>query len=152
MATEEPGASAHPGTRLPQHLPALLAQAGDLLHELQALQQGFGTALEQLAAVDWATLAQQGKLAGIAKFTIERTIVDARNVLANGQQDLADILRLAQEPIDDLAERVGAMIRLYTDTPTDIRHRCQRLSAWLAQINQALEQRGEPSLPVHLEC
>jgi hypothetical protein len=152
MAIEEPGASAHPEVRSPQDLSALLAQAGDLLRELQALQQGFGTVLEQLAAVDWATLAQQGKLAGIPKFTIERTIVDARNVLANGQQDLTAILRQAQEPIDDLAERVGAMIRLYTDTPTDIRHRCQRLSAWLAQINQALEQRGEPPLPVHLAC
>ncbi|HEY7494309.1 MAG TPA: hypothetical protein VIH59_24810 [Candidatus Tectomicrobia bacterium] len=150
MATEEPGTSVDPGARPPQDLPALLAQAGDLLRELQTLQQGFGTTLEQLAAVDWGTLAQQGKLAGIPKFTIERTIVDARNVLANGQQDLVDILRLAQEPIDDLAERVGAIIRLYTDTPTDIRHRCQRLSAWLAQINQALEQRGEPPLPVHL--
>jgi hypothetical protein len=150
MTIEEPGASARSEVRSPQELSALLAQAGDLWRELQALQQGFGAALEQLAAVDWATLAQQGKLAGIAKFTIERTIVDARNVLANGQQDLAAILRLAQEPVDDLAERVGAMIRLYTDTPTDIRHRCQRLSAWLAQINQALEQRGEPPLPVHL--
>jgi hypothetical protein len=120
------------------------------LRELQTLQQGFGTALEQLAAVDWATLARQGQLAGIPKFTIERTITDARNVLANGQQDLADILRLAQEPVDDLPERVGALIRLYTDTPTDIRHRCQRLSVWLAQINQTLAQGGEPPLPVHL--
>jgi hypothetical protein len=151
MAVEEPGASVPPEVRPSQDLPALLAQAGDLLGELQALQQRFGTALEQLAAVDWATLAQQGKLVGIPKFTIERTIVDARNVLANGQQDLAAILRLAQEPIDNLAERVGAMIRLYTDTPADMRHRCQRLSAWLTQINLALEQRGEPPLPVHLE-
>jgi hypothetical protein len=120
------------------------------LGELQALQQEFGAALEQLAAVDWATLAQQGKLAGIAKFSIERTIVDARNVLANGQQDLAAVLRMAQEPVDDLAERVRAIIRLYTDTPTDVRHRCQRLSAWLARINQALAQGGESPLPVRM--
>jgi hypothetical protein len=150
MAIEESGASAHPEVRSPQGLLGLLTQAGELLRELQALQQGCGAALEQLAAVDWATLAQQGKLAGIPKFTVERTIVDARNVLANGQQDLAAMLRLAQEPGDDLAERVSAMIRLYTDTPTDIRHRCQRLSAWLTQINQALQQRGEPPLPVQL--
>jgi ABC-type transporter Mla subunit MlaD len=130
----------------PEDLPRLRHQAGALLSDLQVFQQEWGAFLEQLAGVDWGTLAQQGKLAGIAKFRIERTIADARNVLANGLQDLEAILRQAQQPTDDIAERLQALIRLYTDAPGDLRTRQQRLTAWLAAIDEALQQRGEQPL------
>jgi hypothetical protein len=134
----------------PEDLHLLCQQAGALLSDLQVVQQECGAFWEQLASVDWSALAQQGKLAGIAKFRIERTIADARNVLANGLQDLAAILRLAQEPVDDIAERLQALIRLYTDAPGDLRTRQQRLAAWLAAIDQAMQQRGEPPLTAQL--
>jgi hypothetical protein len=125
-------------------------QAAALLRELRDVQQAWGEFWEQLAGVDWATLAQQGKLAGIPKFRIERTIADARNVLAKGLQDLDGILRLAQEPVDDIAERLQALVRLYIDTPGDLRTRQQRLTAWLATIDQDMQQRGEPPLTAQL--
>ena len=90
----------------PRHdLPALLAQTEDILRQLQALQQKVGTYLEQLSAVEWSVLAEQGMLAGVPKFLIERTITDARHVLASGQQVLTEVLSLAQEPVDDLAQQ-----------------------------------------------
>jgi hypothetical protein len=125
-------------------------QAGALLSDLQVVKQDYGAFWEQLASVNWGTLAQQGKLAGIPKFRIERTIADARNVLANGLQDLEAILRLAQEPVDDIAERLQALIRLYTDAPGDLRTRQQRLATWLVAIDQAMQQRGEPPLTAQL--
>jgi hypothetical protein len=133
-----------------EDLPMLRQQAGALLSDLQVVQQEWGALWEQLASVDWGTLAQQGKLAGIPKFRIERTIADARNVLTNGLQDLEAILRLAQEPGDDIAERLQALIRLYTDAPGDLRTRQQRLAAWLATIDQAMLQRGEAPLTAQL--
>jgi hypothetical protein len=149
MAAAEPGKPSAPGSG-PQHeLSALLARARDILQHLQALEQEFGDYLEQLAAVDWSVLAQQGKLAGIPKFLLERTITDARHVLSTGQQDLDGMLREAQEPTDDSIERVQAIIRLYTDTPEDIHNRCQRLTAWQIRIDQALQQHGEPPLTAH---
>jgi hypothetical protein len=102
--------------------------------------------VEQLAAVDWSALAQQGKLAGIPKFLIERTIIDARNVLTNGLHDLANIIQEVPAPSDEFVERVRALVRLYTDTPSDLRHRYQRLTGWMARINQAMQQHGEPPL------
>ena len=133
-----------------EDLPMLRHQAGALLSDLQVVQQQWGALWEQLASVDWGTLAQQGKLAGIPKFRIERTIADARNVLANGLQDLEAILRLAQQPGDDIAERLQALIRLYTDAPGDLRTRQQRLAAWLAAIDEAMLQRGEAPLTAQL--
>jgi hypothetical protein len=156
MTTDDARMAAGASDASPPALSDLLGQVAELLRALQALQQECGTYLEQLAAVDWAGLAQQGKLAGIPKFTIERTIIDARNVLNNGLQDLTDLLRVAQEPIpdqvalDDVVERVRALIRLYTDTPTDVRHRYQRLTGWLARIDQAMHQRGERPLSAQL--
>jgi hypothetical protein len=156
MATEDSGTSSAARRALPGELPTLLAQAEDLLRQLQALQQECGTYLEQLATVDWATLAQQGKLAGIPKFTIERTIIDARNVLNSGLRDLAGILRVPQESghsqdaLDEFAGRVRAMVRLYADTPTDMRHRYQRLTTWMAKIDQALQQHGQSPLTARL--
>ena len=135
----------------PRHdLPALLAQAEDILRQLQALQQKVGTYLEQLSTVEWSALAEQGMLAGVPKFLIERTITDARHVLASGQQVLAEVLSQAQEPVDDLAERLQAMIRLYTDTPEDMRTRCRRLTAWLAKIDAALQQHGQQPLTARI--
>jgi hypothetical protein len=110
------------------------------------LQQEYGGYVEQLAAVDWAALAQHGKLAGVPKFLIERTIIDARNVLTNGLHDLTNILQEAPAPVDEFVERVRALVRLYTDTPSDLRHRYQRLTGWMARINQDMQQRGEPPL------
>jgi hypothetical protein len=118
-------------------LRTLCAEAAEILHALQEIQQEFGAYLEQLATVDWAALAQQGKLAGVPKFMIERTITDARNVLANGLKDLADILRQAQEPGEDTVERLQAFMRLYVDTPGDLRTRQQRLMHWMARIEAA---------------
>ena len=131
-------------------LPALRAQAEDILGQLQALQQQIGTYLEQLAAVEWAALAEQGMLAGVPKFLIERTITDARHVLASGQQVLGEVLDPGQEPVDDLSERLQAIIRLYTDTPEDMRTRCQRLTAWLAKIDAALQQDGQQPLTARI--
>jgi hypothetical protein len=133
-----------------EDLHMLRHQAGALLSDLQVVQQEWGAFWEQLAGVDWGALAQQGKLAGIPKFRIERTVADARNVLANGLQDLEAILRLAQEPVDDIAERLQALIRLYADAPGDLRTRQQRLAAWLAAIDQAMQQRGESPLTAQL--
>ena len=55
-----------------------------------------------------------------------------------------------QEPVDDLSERLQAIIRLYTDTPEDMRTRCQRLTAWLAKIDAALQQDGQQPLTAHI--
>jgi hypothetical protein len=123
-------------------LDALVATATDLLQQLQDLQKQCGARLEQLAAMDWQALAQQGKLAGIPKITIERTIMDARTVLRTGLGQLAAILDLTQQfregppdPESNVPDRLRAMIRMYADTPQDIRNRCQRLETWLAKID-----------------
>jgi hypothetical protein len=156
MALAESGPPANTGSATHPELPTLLAQAEELLRSLQALQQACGTYLEQLTTVDWGGLAQQGKLAGLPKFTIERTIIDARNVLTNGLQDLTTILQAARQPMDDQAAlddvvaRLRALIRLYADTPTDMRNRHQRLLGWLDKIDQAMQQRGELPLTVQM--
>lgn len=152
MVTQPTGFAAHTPEPGSAELPALLAQAEGLLQQLQALEQSCRTYLEQLATVDWSRLAQQNKLAGIPKFRIERTIADARNVLHSGLRDLGGISREAQvlpvepEALQALTQRVRAFIRLYRDTPTDIQQRHQRLTAWVAAIDQALEQGGEAPL------
>jgi hypothetical protein len=156
MATAEPGSPLGDSRAGHHDLPTLLAQAEELLGQLQALQQRYGTYLEQLTTVNWAALAQQGHLAGIPKFRIERTITDARNVLSGGLRDITAVLQLAQEPrpnqeaVDKFVERVRALVRLYTDTPADMRSRCQRLMAWVSQIDAALQQQGEPPLTARL--
>jgi hypothetical protein len=131
-------------------LQAMLGEAERLLHELRALAEQFGALIEQLAGVDWNTLAQQGKLAGIPRFLLVRTITDARNVLTTGQQDLTAILAAAATPDDEFAERLRAMVRLYADTPVDIHNRCQKLLQWLTTIDAGLQQRGEVPLTARL--
>jgi hypothetical protein len=120
----------------------LVATAIDILQQLRGLQEQCGARLEQLAAVNWQVLAQQGKLAGIPKITIERTIMDARTVLRTGLEQLAAILDLTQrfregppDPESNVPDRLRAMIRMYADTPQDIRNRCQRLEIWLSKID-----------------
>jgi hypothetical protein len=156
MATEDLRPSLGDSRAGHHELPTLLIQAEELLGQLQALQQAYGTYLEQLAAVNWEALALQGYLAGIPKFRIERTIADARNVLSGGLRDITNILQLGQEPLPDqdavtkFVERVRALLRLYTDTPADMRRRYQRLMAWVAQIDAALQQQGETPLTAQL--
>src|SRR4029450_8221191 len=154
--TEEADASSAAGHAAAGELSILRIQVEDLLRQLQALQQEYGISLEERAAVDWSTLAQQGKLAGIPKFTIERTITDARNVLNSGLRHLTDILQVpqeslhGQEALDEYAARLRALVRLYTDTPADMRQRYQRLTAWVAQIDQAMQQHGDPPLTARI--
>jgi hypothetical protein len=86
---------------------------------------------------------------------VERTIEDARTVLARGQEVLTEALQQAQNPEIiaqahkgeiDIPERLRAAIRLYMDTPNDIRNRCQRLTNWLTVMAQVQQQVGEPAL------
>ncbi len=123
-----------------------------LLCQLDALHETYGAALAELAAVDWQALRRQGHLAGTPRLAIERTIEDARSVLSNGRVTLALVLQQAADPEMvanpdlDIPSRLQAVIRLYTDTPSDVRNRCQRVTAWLAAIVQAQQQTGVPPL------
>ncbi len=123
-----------------------------LLCQLDALHETYGAALAELAAVDWQALGRQGHLAGTPRLAIERTIEDARSVLSNGRVTLALVLQQAADPEMvanpdlDIPSRLQAVIRLYTDTPSDVRNRCQRVTAWLAAIVQAQQQTGVPPL------
>ena len=123
-----------------------------LRRQLDALHETYGGALAELAAVDWQALGRQGRLAGTPRLAIERTIEDARNVLSAGREALALVLQQAADPEMvanpdlDIPGRLRAVIRLYTDTPNDLRNRCQRLTAWLTVIAQAQRQAGEPPL------
>lgn len=131
-----------------QELPPLVGQVTAILQVLQCLDQTYGPALAQLATVNWRELGRQGYLAGAPRLAIERTIEDARAVLASGQRVLSEVLQQAQEPTAlanpelDIPGNVKAAIRLYFDTPEDIRNRCRRLSAWLHTIAQAQQQAG----------
>ena len=131
-------------------LPALRAQAEDILRQLQALQNEAGIFLGQLETVDWSALAEQGKLAGFPKFLIQRAITDARHVLVTGEQDLTEILTLARGSDHDLQERLQALVRLYADTPDDIRNRCRRLTGWLSMIDEVLQQQRDAPLSAHI--
>jgi hypothetical protein len=119
-----------------------------LLHQLDALHETYGSPLAELAAMDWRELGRQGHLAGTPRLAIERTIEDARNVLSSGREALALMLQQAADPEMvanpdlDIPGRLRAVIRLYADTPNDVRNRCQRLTAWLAAITQAQQQAG----------
>jgi hypothetical protein len=133
----------------------LVAEVETLLHTLQGLERTFGPALAQLAMVNWRQLASQGYLPGVHRLVVERTIEDARTVLTRGQQVLTEVLQQAQNPEIvaqahkgeiDIPERLRAAIRLYMDTPNDIRNRCQRLTNWLTAMAQAQQQAGEPAL------
>lgn len=146
------GASSGPGSNSREELDALLTQARDLHRELCDLQEQCGAYLAQLAAVDWGTLAGQGRLAGVPKFLIERAIADARHVLINGQEDLDDIQRTAQAQPENFVERLQALLRLYTDAPADIRNRYVRLQEWVAQIDRNWHERGEKTLSAHLDA
>jgi len=123
-----------------------------LRRQLDALHDTYGGALAELAAVDWQALGRQGRLAGTPRLAIERTIEDARNVLNAGREALALVLRQAADPEMvanpdlDVPGRLRAVIRLYTDTPNDLRNRCQRLTTWLLAIAQAQQRAGEPPL------
>ena len=123
-----------------------------LRRQLDALHDTYGAALVELAAVDWRELGSEGYLAGTPRLAIERTIEDARNVLSAGREALALVLRQAADPEMianpdlDIPGRLRAVIRLYTDTPNDLRNRCQRLTTWLTAIAQAQQQAGEPPL------
>ena len=133
-------------------LRALLDSVEGLLHQLNALQETYGGALAELAIADWQALARDGHLGGTPRLAIERTIDDARNVLSSGREALALMMQQAADPemvanTDlDIPGRLRAVIRLYSDTPNDLRNRCQRLSTWLATIGQSLQRAGAPSL------
>jgi hypothetical protein len=148
---------------LQAELQPLVTQIGTTLESLQRLEGIFGDSLARLAALDWQALARQGVLADVPRLAIVRTIGDARNVLANGLQVLTDVLRQVQDPQAwqtlvgrskqpevDVPAQLRAMIRLYADTPKDIRNRCERLAGWLTKINQAHAQHGLPPLAVEL--
>lgn len=123
-----------------------------LRRQLDALHETYGAALTALAAVDWQALGRQGHLAGTPRLAIERTIEDARNVLNSGREALALVLRQAGDPAIianpdlDISGRLRAVLRLYADTPSDMRNRCQRLNAWLTAIARAQEQAGASPL------
>jgi hypothetical protein len=123
-----------------------------LLHQLDALHETYGSPLAELAAMDWRELGRQGHLAGTPRLAIERTIEDARNVLSSGREALALMLQQAADPEMvanpdlDIPGRLRAVIRLYADTPNDLRNRCQRLTTWLTAIAQAQQQAGAPPL------
>ena len=130
----------------------LVEEVQALRHQLDALHETYGSALGELAAVDWQALGRDGHLAGTPRLAIERTIEDARNVLSAGREALALVLRQAADPEMianpdlDIPGRLRAVIRLYADTPNDLRNRCQRLTTWLSAISQAQQQAGEPPL------
>jgi hypothetical protein len=119
-----------------------------LLHQLDALHETYGSPLAELAAMDWRELGRQGHLAGTPRLAIERTIEDARNVLSSGREALTLVLQQAADPEMvanpdlDIPGRLRAVIRLYADTPNDLRNRCQRLTAWLTAIAQSQQQSG----------
>ena len=123
-----------------------------LRRQLDALHDTYGAALGELAAVDWRALGREGHLAGTPRLAIERTIEDARNVLNSGREALALVLQQAADPETvanpdlDIPGRLRAVIRLYADTPNDLRNRCQRLTAWLTAIAQAQQRAGAPPL------
>ena len=123
-----------------------------LRRQLDALHDTYGAALGELAAVDWRALGREGHLAGTPRLAIERTIEDARNVLNSGREALALVLQQAADlemvanPDLDIPGRLRAVIRLYADTPNDLRNRCQRLTAWLTAIAQAQQRAGAPPL------
>ena len=123
-----------------------------LRRQLDALHDTYGAALGELAAVDWRALGREGHLAGTPRLAIERTIEDARNVLNSGREALALVLQQAADPEMvanpdlDIPGRLRAVIRLYADTPNDLRNRCQRLTAWLTAIAQAQQRAGAPPL------
>lgn len=123
-----------------------------LRRQLDTLHETYGAALTELAAVDWQALGREGHLAGTPRLAIERTIEDAQNVLRNGREALALVLQQAADPEVvanpdlDIPGRLRAVVRLYTDTPSDVHNRCQRLSAWLTAIAQAQRQAGQSPL------
>ena len=123
-----------------------------LRRQLDALHDTYGAALGELAAVDWQALGRRGHLAGTPRLAIERTIEDARNVLNAGREALTLVLQQAADPQIvtnpdlDIPGRLRAVVRLYADTPNDLRNRCQRLTTWLSAIAQAQQQAGEPPL------
>jgi ABC-type transporter Mla subunit MlaD len=133
-------------------LQALLDSVEGLLRQLDELQETYGGALAELAAVDWQALGREGHLVGTPRLAIERTIEDARNVLSSGREALALMLQQAADPEMvanpdlDIPGRLRAVIRLYADTPNDLRNRCQRLTTWLTAIAQAQQQAGAPPL------
>ena len=134
----------------------LLDRVEALQRQLEVLQETYGGGLAQLALVDWQALARDGHLGGTPRLAIERTIEDARNVLSSGQEALAEVTRQAVEagssanPDLDIPGRLQAVIRLYSDTPSDLRNRCQRLTQWIEKIGQSQRQAGSTPLAEHI--
>ena len=137
-------------------LAPLLDSVERLLRQLDALEESYGGALAQLAIVDWQALARDGHLEGTPRLAIERTIEDARNVLSSGREALALVTRqaadpeIAANPDLDIPGRLRAVIRLYSDTPSDLHNRCRRLTNWLETIRQSQRQAGSASLTDHI--
>ena len=133
-------------------LQALLDSVEALLHQLDTIQATYGGALAELAIVDWQLLARDGHLGDTPRLAIERTIDDARNVLRSGREALTLVMQQAANPEMvanpdlDIPGRLRAVIRLYSDTPNDLRNRCQRLTTWLTTIAQSQKQAGDQSL------
>ena len=134
----------------------LLDRVEGLQRQLDVLQETYGGGLAQLALVDWQALARDGHLGGTPRLAIERTIEDARNVLSSGQKALAEVTQQAVDaesvanPDLDIPGRLQAVIRLYSDTPSDLRNRCQRLTRWIEEIGQSQRQAGSTSLAEHI--
>lgn len=137
-------------------LRALLYSVEGLLRQLHALHETYGGALAALAAVDWQRLHRDGHLGGTPRLAIERTIEDARNVLSSGQEALALVMQQASDPEMvanpdlDIPGRLRAVIRLYSDTPSDLHNRCQRLTNWLTTIGQSQRHAGAAPLTDHV--
>lgn len=139
-----------------EELGSLLDSVERLLRQLDAFHETYGGALARLATVDWQALAREGHLGGTPRLAVERTIDDARNVLSSGREALTLVKQqaadpeIAANPDLDMPGRLRAVVRLYSDTPNDLRNRCQRLTNWLDVIEQSQRGSGSASLKDHL--
>ena len=135
-----------------EELTDLTANVQTLLSQFDQFHETYGGALAELAALDWRALASEGHLGGTPRLAIERTIEDARNVLSSGRETMALVMQQAGDPEMvanpdlDIPGRLRGVIRLYSDTPNDLRNRFRRLTTWLATIVQSQQQAGAPSL------
>ena len=130
----------------------LTAAVQALLSQLDEFHETYGGALAELSALDWRALAREGHLGATPRLAIERTIEDARNVLNSGREAMALVMEQAGDPEMianpdlDIPGRLRAVIRLYNDTPNDLRNRFRRLTTWLTAIVQSQQQAEAPSL------
>ena len=130
----------------------LTATVQALLNQIDEFHETYDGALAELATLDWRGLAREGHLGTTPRLAIERTIEDARNVLNSGREAMALVLEQARDPEMianpdlDIPGRLRAVIRLYSDTPNDLRNRFRRLTTWLTAIVQSQQQAEAPSL------